>query len=137
MKRLMMITWIMVLVGISSSTTMARDGKEDKIINKYKEIIEKSSPDDWYTLAESADICLKKNINRKEVAEWLEQSLSIKETPYNLEVKGDYYRINNLPEKAGQYYLKAIQLGSENDSGFDTKELQAKIAEILNLEINQ
>ena len=135
MKRLMMITWILVLVGISPSL-MARDGKEDKIINKYKEVIENSSPDDWYTLAKSADMCLRKNINRKEVANWLEQSLAIKETPYNLEVKGDYYRINHLPEKAGQYYLRAIQLGSEMESGFDTKALQTKIAEVLNLEIN-
>jgi tetratricopeptide (TPR) repeat protein len=134
MKKLMMFTWILALVGISSGT-FARDGKEDKIINKYKEIIENSSPDDWYTLANSADMCLKKNINRKEVAEWLERSLSIKETPYNLEVKGDYYRINNLPEKAGQCYLKAIQLGSENDPNFDTKGLQTKIAEVLNLVI--
>ncbi len=135
MKRLMMFTWIIILVGMTSGT-FARDGKEDKIINKYKEIIENSSPDDWYTLAKSADICLQKNINRKEVAEWLDRSLSIRETPYNLEVKGDYFRINNLPEKAGKCYLKAIQIGSENDSNFDTKDLQAKIAEVLNLEIN-
>lgn len=129
-----MFTWILALVGIGSGT-FARDGKEDKIINKYKEIIENSSPDDWYTLANSADMCLKKNINRKEISEWLERSLSIKETPYNLEVKGDYYRINNLPEKAGKCYLKAIQLGSENDPNFDTKDLQTKIAQVLNLVI--
>lgn len=134
MKKLMMFTWILALVGIGSGT-FARDGKEDKIINKYKEIIENSSPDDWYTLANSADMCLKKNINRKEISEWLERSLSIKETPYNLEVKGDYYRINNLPEKAGKCYLKAIQLGSENDPNFDTKDLQTKIAQVLNLVI--
>jgi hypothetical protein len=121
-------------MGISSAT-MARDGKDDKIIHKYQEIIDNSAPDDWYTLARSADMCLKKNINRKEVAEWLDQSLSILETPYNLEIKGDYYRINHLPEKAGQCYLKAIQLGSENDSDFDIKSLQTKIAEVINLEI--
>lgn len=134
MKRFMMITWMFVFLGISA-VTIARDGKEDKIINKYKVIVANTSPDDWYTLAESADMCLKKNINRKEIYKWLEQSLSIKETPYNLEVKGDYYRINNLPEKAGKCYLKAIQLGTENDSNFDIKNLQAKIAEVLNLEI--
>ncbi len=135
MKRLMMITWTLVFAGISAFST-ASDGKEDKIMKKYMAIVENSSPDDWYTLAKSADECLKKNINRKEISEWLEQSLSIKETPYNLEVKGDYYRINHLPEKAGKCYLKAIQLGSEGDSNFDIKGLQAKIAEVLHLEIN-
>lgn len=134
MKRPMMIICMLIFVGFSS-TTMARDGKDDKVIHKYQEIVDNASPDDWYTLARSADMCLKKNINRKEVAEWIDQSLSIRETPYNLEVKGDYYRINHLPEKAGQCYLKAIQLGSENDSDFDVKSLQTKIAEVINLEI--
>ena len=130
-----MITMMLFFVSMTSGT-FALDGKEDKIINKFKEIVENASPDDWYTLANSADMCLKKNINRKEIAVWLDKSLSIKETPYNLEVKGDYYRINNLPEKAGKCYLKAIQIGSEEDSNFDSSDLQEKIAEIIKLDIN-
>lgn len=127
----------MVLFFMSMvSGTFAIDGKEDKIVNKYKEIVDNASPDDWFTLAESADKCLKKNINRKEIAAWLDKSLSIKETPYNLEVKGDYYMINNLPEKAGKFYLKAIQIGSEEDSNFDSSNLQEKIAEIIKLDID-
>ncbi|MBR9998313.1 MAG: hypothetical protein KFF73_05045 [Cyclobacteriaceae bacterium] len=135
MKKLFMLIWILVFAGFSTGT-IAADGKEDKIINKYKEVIDNTSPDDWYTLARSADICLRKNINRREVSDWLDKSLSIKETPYNLEVKGDYYRMNNLPEKAGDYYLKAIQLGSETDPDFDIKTLQSKIAEVIDLNIN-
>ena len=135
MKKILMITMMLFFVSMTSGT-FALDGKEDKIINKFKEIVENASPDDWYTLANSADMCLKKNINRKEIAVWLDKSLSIKETPYNLEVKGDYYRINNLPEKAGKCYLKAIQIGSEEDSNFDSSDLQEKIAEIIKLDIN-
>jgi len=135
MKKILMITMMLFFVSMTSGT-FALDGKEDKIVNKYKEIVENASPDDWYTLANSADMCLKKNINRKEIAVWLDKSLSIKETPYNLEVKGDYYRINNLPEKAGKCYLKAIQIGSEEDSNFDSSGLQEKIAEIIKLDIN-
>jgi hypothetical protein len=135
MKRLMTIIWILMLAGFTTMATAA-DGKEDKIINKYKEIIDNTSPDDWYTLAKSADMCLKKNINRREISEWLDKSLSIKETPYNLEVKGDYFRINNLPDKAGEFYLKAIQVGSSADKDFDISGLQAKIAEVIDLDIN-
>jgi len=135
MKNLLMITWILLFVSMSTGA-LALDGKEDKIINRYKEIVENTAPDDWYTLAKSADMCLKKKINRKEVLEWLDKSLSIKETSYNLEVKGDYYRLNNLPEKAGKCYLKALQIGSENDSDFDSRNLQEKIAEVIKLNIN-
>jgi hypothetical protein len=135
MKRYFMFMLIIILAGMSN-LAVAADGKEDKIINKYKEVIENTSPDDWYTLARSADMCLRKNINRREISEWLDKSLSIKETPYNLEVKGDYFRINNLPEKAGEYYLKAMQLGSETDREFDIRNLQAKIAELIDLNIN-
>jgi hypothetical protein len=135
MKNILFIPWILVFITISIGA-IASDGKEDRIINKYKEILENTAPDDWYTYAKSADMCLQKNINRKEVAEWLEKSLSIRETPYNLEVKGDYYRMNNLPEKAGKCYLKAIQLGLKNDSDFDSKKLQEKIAEVIKLDIH-
>lgn len=135
MKRIFTMVWIILLAGFTTLASVT-DGKEDKIISKYKEIIDNTSPDDWYTLAKSADMCLKKNINRREISEWLDKSLSIKETPYNLEVKGDYYRINNLPDKAGEYYLKAIQTGSSEDKDFDIRALQAKIAELIDLNIN-
>ena len=130
-----LLSWFIFIAG-SFATLSASDGKEDKIIDKYKEVIDNTSPDDWYTLAKSADMCLKKNINRKEVSEWLDKSLSIKETPYNLEIKGDYYRINNLPEEACNYYLKAIELGTLHDPSFDITGMQAKIAELIDLEIN-
>ena len=111
------------------------DNKSEKFVDKLTEKIEEAAPDDWYVLAHSADLCLKKNINTKDVAEWIDRSLSIKETPYNLEVKGDYYMINRMPKKAGEFYLKALKVGADLNDGFDGTELQKKIAEIINLKV--
>lgn len=132
MKNLLKLSTMIMIMGLCS-VVLARDGKEDKIINKYQEVINNSAPDDWYTLAESADICLKRNINRKEVASWIDKSLSIKETPYNLEVKGDYYMLNNLPKKAAEYYVKAVQMINEQEPNKDISDLQEKIADALKI----
>jgi len=135
MKKISIISIIILFVAFSFSS-YAKDGKEKKVVAKFQETVDNAAPDDWYTLAECADICLRKKINCKEVSIWLDESLKIKETPFNLEVKGDYYVANNLPEKAGDYYLKAIFLGTEEDSNFDVSGLQTKIAKLVNLKIN-
>ena len=122
---------IMLLGMVAYTTLSAQDGRESKILSKHKTVIENAAPDDWKTLAKSADACLKKNVNTREIASWIDRSLEIKKTAYNLEVKGDYYMANNLPEKAGEYYLEAIENGMSNDPDFDSSELQEKIAEII------
>lgn len=132
MKKITIIS-IIILVGALTFSSYAKDGKEKKIVAKFQETVDNAAPDDWFTLAECADICLRKNINCKEVSIWIDKSLKIKETPYNLEVKGDYYIANNLPEKGGDYYLKAILLGTEEDPDFDATGLQTKIARLINL----
>lgn len=134
MKKISIFSAIILFVGFSFSS-YAKDGKEKKVVAKYQETVDNAAPDDWYTLAECADICLRKKINCKEISIWLDESLKIKETPFNLEVKGDYYVANNLPEKAGDYYLKALILGTDNDSKFDATGLQTKIARLVNLKI--
>jgi hypothetical protein len=109
------------------------DGKDEKVLNKYREIINDSAPDDWYILASCAESCIKKDIINKEVAGWIDRSIKIRKTAYNMEIKGDYYIINKLPAKAGSCYLEAIKIGLEEDSNFDVAELQSKIAKIVNL----
>jgi hypothetical protein len=125
---------MIVIVCVMSLSTYALDGKNEKIMNKHREIINDLSPDDWYTLASCAETCIKKDIINKEVAEWIDRSLKIKKTAYNLEVKGDYYIKNKLPDKAGECYLEAIKIGIDEDNDFDSSELQEKIAKIVNLE---
>ena len=125
---------MLLLLSSVSLNVHSSVGKNSKILNKYRDIVQESAPDDWYTLASSAAICLKKDIVNKEVAEWIDRSLKIKKTAYNLEIKGDYYMKTRLPEKAGAFYLEAMRVGLEEDKNFDSSELQSKIARIMNME---
>jgi hypothetical protein len=69
----------------------------------------------------------------KEAYAWLDQSLEIAETPFNLELKGDYYKENRLPEKAVEYYVLAMAAMKENDGSADVKKLQRKVAKLINI----
>jgi hypothetical protein len=124
---------ILLLSGVSLYV-YSSDGKSGKIMAKYRDIVQESAPDDWHTLASCAEQCIKKNIVNKEVAEWIDKSLEIKKSSYNLEIKGDYYMKNKLPEKAGKFYLEAIKIGLEEEKNFDSSGLQTKIARIMNME---
>jgi len=107
-----------------------KEAKVDKTTAKARQTVADATPDDWYALAKAADMCIKKDKNLKEAASWLDESISIKETPYNLEVKGRYYEASNLPQKALGHYVKALQLGKSQDFYFDGKELQTKINDL-------
>ncbi len=115
--------------SVMATTLKVDDKKNNKMVLKTRAAVEDASPDDWRTLAESADKMFQKKLNLKEAASWIDRSLDIKETAYNLEVKGDYYVINNLPERALEYYVKSIALGRE-DASFNTGRVQDKIMKI-------
>lgn len=108
-------------------------GVYDKTTEKTREAVENASPHDWYTLAVSAEKCFKKKVNLKEASEWLDQSLEIAETPFNLELKGDYYLDNRLPDRAMEYYVRAMNNIKEDDGDADVSHLQKKISEIINI----
>lgn len=121
--------FLVSLASASFASSMNKDDeKEDKVTMKMRESVSKASPDDWYTLAMAAEKCIKKGVNLTEASEWLDKSLSIKETSYNLTVKGDYYKANRLPDKALEYYVKAIRAGKAEDATFNSAEIQEKIA---------
>lgn len=122
-----------ILVLLFIPTVFASDGRSEKIVSKYRDAVENAAPDDWYTLAYSAKQCLDRKVNCKEVASWIDKSLAIKTTPYNLEVKGDYYVMNRLNDEALECYLEAFNMEKEKDNNYDGAELQKKIAVIIDL----
>ena len=132
MKNLVSISLSALLVLVMFSA-YANNDRTEKIVSKHRDAVENAAPDDWYTLAFSAQQCLEKKANCKEVANWIDKSLSIKVTPYNLEVKGDYYMINRLNDKALECYLQVFKLEKEKDNNFDGTVLQKKIAKIIDL----
>jgi tetratricopeptide (TPR) repeat protein len=129
------IAFLAFLLGSISFVVAANpriiEQKTDKVTLKTREAVSKASPDDWYTFAEAAEKCINKGVNLNEASQWLERSLEIKETSYNLSVKGDYYMANRLPEKALKYYVKSIEVGKEETHEFDVSAVQKKIAAII------
>ena len=120
------VTLMALAILFASGSTFAK-ATDNKLVTKARTAIENASPDDWYAYAKSAQMCIKKNVNMKEAAEWIDKSLEIKKDAFNLEIKGDYYLKNNLPEKALRHYIEAAKVGKENDVNFDTSQLQSKI----------
>ena len=121
-----------LILGISSGHVLFARTNE-KTTEKAREAVENAGPHDWYTLAASAEKCFKKKVNLKEASEWLDQSLEIAQMPYNLELKGDYYIVNKLPEQALEFYLRAINVMKEQDGKADVSKIQKKISEIINI----
>src|SRR6187402_719401 len=95
---------VLIFFASVSSVAWASTG-EDRTTDKARAEVAKASTDDWQTLATNAEKCFRKKVNMKEASEWLDRSLQIAETRYNLELKGDYYRMNNLQDKAIEYYV--------------------------------
>lgn len=122
---------ITAVVVLSSSTLFAN--VDDRTVEKTRDAVESSSPDDWYTLAVSAEKCFKKKVNLKEASKWLDQSLEIAETPFNLELKADYYVENKLPDKALEYYVRAMNTAKTHNGEADVTKIQKKIAKIIHI----
>ena len=118
---------LLLVASFSVGSVFSAHANNEKIISKARAAVENASPDDWETYAKSAAICIAKNVNMKEASKWLDHSLAIKKTTYNLTVKGDYYLKNKLPVKAMEKYLEAIDVGKAKDFYFDSSELQGRI----------
>lgn len=121
---------VLLVTAVAATSLRAADSKVDKTTFKARQAVEQATSEDWLTLAESAEICFQKNVNLREAADWIDKSISIRETSYNLEVKGDYYHASNLYEEALRYYVRSMKKGMEETPGFDTREIQAKIVEV-------
>ncbi len=120
-------TFVVITGGLSYAKV------DDRTTEKTREAVENASPHDWYTLAVSAEKCFKKHVNLKQASEWLDQSIAIAETPFNLELKGDYYIDNQLPDKALEFYVRAMNVMKEKDGEADVTQIQKKISKIINI----
>lgn len=130
---------IFALIVLSSSANAfgpfekKSEEKVDKVTQKAREAVSNATADDWLTYAKSAEKCIKKGVNLKEAGEWIDKSLTIKESPYNLTIKGDYFLASNLPDKALEFYVKGLKVGKSEDINFNGTYIQERIAEIYQL----
>mgnify|MGYP001823114341 CR=1 FL=1 len=126
-KNVKVMMMALATVFVSASIYAAPTTADSKTVSKARLAVEEAAPDDWHTYAESAEKCMKKKVNLKEAKVWLDRSLDIQETPYNLAVMGDYYQMNALPEQALEYYVKSLRLGLEQDINYQDPVTHAKM----------
>lgn len=127
MKNLSKLTLIIMLLGSFAFQANANGEPNSKLVEQAKKAVDEAEANDWETLAQSAEICLIKKENIKEAAEWIDKSIAIKATPYNLELKGDYLKsIGKKKEATSFYYMAIVQIKNE-DSNKDTSDLQSKM----------
>ena len=124
---------IAALAFVVMTGSMSFAKVDDRTTDRTREAVDNASPHDWHTLATSAEKCFKKKVNLKQASIWLDQSLEIAETPYNLELKGDYYIDNRLPDKALEFYVRAMNSMKEKDGEADVAHIQKKISKIINI----
>ncbi|MEL7147733.1 MAG: hypothetical protein AAFO69_15265, partial [Bacteroidota bacterium] len=119
-----------LLVVVSQSFAYANN---PDVISKAKKAVA-SSPDDWYVLASSADVCLEQHANITEAKQWIQKSLEMEENAYTLEVMGDYYLESKQPVKAMEYYVLSLKKAREDQVELNPENQQAKIVKAKQLE---
>ncbi|WP_258105049.1 hypothetical protein [Marinoscillum sp. MHG1-6] len=103
------------------------DDPNSKIVQKAIDAVANAEDNDWETLAQSAEICFMKKENMEEAVTWIEHSIKIKETPYNMEVYGDYLASVGKNKEARRHYYNAIVLIKQKEPTSENTRLQQKI----------
>lgn len=117
-----------VLVLLSTLAVQAGDlSGKDKVLNKARKAVESNFDNNWKVFAQSASMVIEKGVGLEEAKSWLEASLQIQKTPYNLEVMGDYFLATGDNKSAIKYYYESLVLLKESTMDPDTENLQAKI----------
>lgn len=124
-------TLIIAIVAVAVNTTAFAAGNVDRTVKEARAAVESASPDDWHTYAQAAEKCIEKGVNMKEAAKWIKRSVEIRETTYNMQVLGDYYVANRLPEKAIEAYGKSIRIGKLTDNDYRDLTTQNKIVSLV------
>lgn len=106
---------------------------EDFVL-KHKLKIENARDRDWKTYAECANAFVSKRICNAEILDWINQSISIKETVFNHVVKGDYFVVTGKITEAKNAYIKAIDLAMKNGKNKEISDIQWKILIAMGVE---
>ncbi len=117
---------VLVLLSAFAVNAHVYVGK-DKVLNKARKAVASNFDNSWKVFAQSASMVIDQDIALEEAKEWLEASMKIQKTPFNLEVMGDYYIATGDKKTAIKYYYESLLLLKENTLDPDTGELQAKI----------
>jgi len=129
-------TAIIAILFISTGL-FAYDGNKDaaeESLLKHKTIISKAKDRDWKTYAECANAMVTKRICNTEILNWINKSISIKETVFNHVVKGDYFVVEGKITEAKNEYIRAIELAMKNGKEDEVSDIQWKILIAMGVE---
>jgi hypothetical protein len=130
MKKILNIIPVLTLTFLAFQFTYAEDltcEEEEILITKLTKTVGKANPKDWKTPAHCASDIINLRIKSAVALEWINKSIEIKETVYNRVVKGDYYIVNEEPQKALDEYIRAINLAREKEKKELIPDIQWKV----------
>ncbi len=117
----------LVATVLTAHATGPKLDNKDKVLEKARSAVASNYDNSWKVFAQSAQMVIAKKVALEEAKEWLEASILIKETPYNLELMGDYYYAVGENRQAMDFWVQSIILLKETAIAPNTEELQAKI----------
>ncbi len=106
------------------------ESEKEEIIAKARKLVKEANPNDWFVYAVAAEKCIRISANLEEAESWIERSLDIKETGYNLSIQGDLYLQKGDYKLAIESFERSLQIGSLQEEGFDPAKIQAKIMQV-------
>lgn len=101
----------------------------NKVLASARTAIAEAKPDDWRTPYRAAAFCLDTNVNLDEANGWLDKSIAVKETMYNLTAKARMLAMNGKKADAIALAKKAIAVGKAADPKADTSMTENLIKE--------
>lgn len=103
------------------------DPDEEAFIARQEERIASTSYHDWKTYADCVRALVERRIKTEEALQWIDHSIEIRETIYNLEIKGDYLVLSGQVREGQKHYVRAIELAREEGKAHKVGEIQWKI----------
>jgi hypothetical protein len=101
----------------------------DRVLASARKAIAEAKPDDWRTPYRAAAFCLDNNVNLGDAKAWLDKSIAVKETMYNLTGKARLLAMEGKKADAVALAKKAIAVGKAADPKADTSMTENLIKE--------
>jgi hypothetical protein len=101
----------------------------DKVLASARKAVAEAKPDEWRTAYRAAAFCLDNNVNLPEAKAWLEKSIAVKETMYNLSGKARVLAMEGHKAEAIALAKKAIAVGKAADPKAETSMVENLIKE--------
>lgn len=125
--RIIFATAVMMFAGISVLYADGNDANIEEMIEKHQQKVDLASDKDWKTPAQCAFELMQHGITSKEIAAWINRSISIKGTVFNHVVKGDYLVKTGKFQEAKSEYIEAVRIAQAEGKTNEIAAIQWKI----------